>query len=85
MTAPLRSSEPLMVNVPLGERAYDIVIGRGVLASLGQRLAALRPQVRAAIVTAITGLPRWVGALRRRIRGRRGRREDLGFCPQSPS
>jgi 3-dehydroquinate synthase len=37
--------------VPLGERAYDIVIGRGLLASLGKRLAALRPNVRAAIVT----------------------------------
>ena len=51
MTAPLRSGEPVTVNVPLGERAYDIVIGRGLLSSLGQRLAALRPNVRAAIVT----------------------------------
>jgi 3-dehydroquinate synthase len=51
MTAPLRSGEPVRVNVPLGERAYDIVIGRGLLASLGKRLAALRPKVRAAIVT----------------------------------
>ena len=39
------------MNVPLGERAYDIVIGRGLLSSLGKRLAALRPNVRAAIVT----------------------------------
>src|SRR5690349_4251013 len=51
MTAPLRSGEPVTVNVPLGERAYDIVIGRGLLASLGKRLAALRPNVRVAIVT----------------------------------
>jgi 3-dehydroquinate synthase len=51
MTAPLRSGEPVTVNVPLGERAYDIVIGRGLLASLGKRLAGLRPKVRAAIVT----------------------------------
>jgi 3-dehydroquinate synthase len=51
MTAPLRSAEPVTVNVPLGERAYDIVIGRGLLASFGKRLAALRPNVRAAIVT----------------------------------
>jgi len=51
MTAPLRSGDPVTVNVPLGERAYDIVIGRGLLSSLGKRLAALRPNVRAAIVT----------------------------------
>ena len=51
MTAPLRSAEPVTVNVPLGERAYDIVIGRGVLPSLGKKLAAMRPNVRAAIVT----------------------------------
>ncbi len=41
----------MTVNVPLGERAYDIVIGRGLLSSLGKRLAAIRPNVRAAIVT----------------------------------
>ena len=32
MTAPLRSSEPIAVPVALGARAYDIVIGRGLLA-----------------------------------------------------
>ena len=51
MTSPHPAGEPVTVNVPLGERAYDIVIGRGVLGSLGKRLAALRPKVRAAIVT----------------------------------
>jgi 3-dehydroquinate synthase len=51
MTAPLRPGEPVTVNVPLGARAYDIIIGRGLLSSLGKRLAALRPNVRAAIVT----------------------------------
>jgi 3-dehydroquinate synthase len=51
MTAPLRAGEPVTVNVPLGARAYDIVIGRGLLSSFGKRLAALRPNVRAAIVT----------------------------------
>jgi 3-dehydroquinate synthase len=54
MTAPLRPGESVTVNVPLGERAYDIVIGRGLLSSLGKRLAALRPKVRAAIVTDAT-------------------------------
>jgi 3-dehydroquinate synthase len=51
MTAPLKNSDPVVVDVALGERAYDIVIGRGVLASLGARVAALRPGARAAIVT----------------------------------
>ncbi|MGH6769388.1 MAG: 3-dehydroquinate synthase [Xanthobacteraceae bacterium] len=51
MTAPLRTGEPLVVKVVLDERGYDIAIGRGQLASLGARIAALRPGARAAIVT----------------------------------
>jgi 3-dehydroquinate synthase len=51
MTAPLKNSEPILVDVALGDRAYDIVIGRGVLTSLGSRVAKLRPGARAAIVT----------------------------------
>jgi 3-dehydroquinate synthase len=51
MTAPLKNSDPITVDVALGDRAYDIVIGRGVLQSLGSRVAKLRPGARAAIVT----------------------------------
>src|SRR5258707_14979393 len=51
MTAPLKHSEPITVGVALGERAYDIVIGRDVLQSLGARVAALRPGSRVDIVT----------------------------------
>ncbi len=51
MTAPIRAGEPTVVNVGLGERAYDIVIGRDLLASLGPRIAALRPGAAALIVT----------------------------------
>jgi 3-dehydroquinate synthase len=51
MTAPLRPREPAAVKVGLGDRSYDIVIGRGVLASLGARIKALRPGARAAVVT----------------------------------
>jgi 3-dehydroquinate synthase len=51
MTAPLKHSDTVTVEVALGERAYDIVIGRDVLQSLGGRIAALRPGVRTAIVT----------------------------------
>jgi 3-dehydroquinate synthase len=51
MTAPLKRSDAVTVDVALGTRAYDIVIGRDVLASLGARIADLRPGARAAIVT----------------------------------
>src|SRR3978361_1844237 len=51
MTAPLKHSDFVTVDVALGERAYDIVIGRDVLPSLGARIAALRPGARTAIVT----------------------------------
>jgi len=54
MTAPLRQGElgePAVVQVALAERAYDIVIGRGLLASLGARLKALRSGARVALVT----------------------------------
>jgi 3-dehydroquinate synthase len=50
MTAPVRN-DPTIVNVALGARSYDIVIGRGLLASLGARVAALRPGAKAVIVT----------------------------------
>ncbi len=50
MTAPLRA-DPTIVKVALGARSYDIVIGRDLIASLGARVAALRPGAKAAIVT----------------------------------
>ena len=37
MTAPLRSGEPITVGVALGDRSYEIVIGRGLIASLGRK------------------------------------------------
>jgi 3-dehydroquinate synthase len=51
MTIPLRSGDPTIVNVALGARSYDIVIGRGLLASLGARVKALRPGAKTIIVT----------------------------------
>jgi 3-dehydroquinate synthase len=51
MTVPLRTGEPTLVNVGLGDRSYDIVIGRNLLASLGARIAALRPGAKTAIVS----------------------------------
>src|SRR5579863_6115220 len=60
MTVPLKHSEPVTVDVALGDRAYDIVIGRDVLASLGRRISALRPGVRTAIVTDRTVAGHWL-------------------------
>src|SRR5882757_2051436 len=60
MTAPLKHSDPVTVDVALGDRAYDIIIGRDVLQSLGSRVAALRPGVRAAIVTDRTVAQHWL-------------------------
>ncbi|MBR0894487.1 3-dehydroquinate synthase [Bradyrhizobium tropiciagri] len=60
MTAPLKHSASVTVDVALGDRAYDIVIGRDVLASLGERIAALRPGVRTAIVTDRTVAKHWL-------------------------
>jgi 3-dehydroquinate synthase len=58
MTAPVRSearngsaTESTTVAVALGARSYDIVIGRGVVASLGARVAVLRPGAKTFIVT----------------------------------
>jgi 3-dehydroquinate synthase len=51
MTVALKHSDSITVDVALGERAYDIVIGRDLLGSLGARIAALRPDARTAIVT----------------------------------
>ena len=60
MTAPLKHSASITVDVALGDRAYDIVIGRDVLPSLGARIAALRPGVRTAIVTDRTVAKHWL-------------------------
>jgi len=57
MIAPLRQgelAEPIVVKVALGARAYDIVIGRGLIARLGERIAALRPGAKCAILTDAT-------------------------------
>jgi 3-dehydroquinate synthase len=44
-------AKPLVVDVALGHRSYDIVIGRRLMGTLGGRIAALRPGAKAVIVT----------------------------------
>jgi 3-dehydroquinate synthase len=60
MTAPVRSGDPIIVNVPLGERGYDIAIGRGLLSDLGRRIAALRPGAAVAVVSDETVAARYL-------------------------
>jgi 3-dehydroquinate synthase len=64
MNAPSRQPQPAggdtTVKVALAERAYDIVIGHGVLTSIGERIAALRPGARTAIVTDRTVASHWL-------------------------
>jgi 3-dehydroquinate synthase len=50
MTAPVRN-KPAIVEVTLGARSYGILIGRGLIASLGAHIAALRPGAQTFIVT----------------------------------
>jgi 3-dehydroquinate synthase len=50
MTAPVRDTSAV-VPVSLGARSYDIVIGRGVLGSLGTSIAALRPGAKTFVIT----------------------------------
>lgn len=46
----MTSAAPLVVPVGLGDRAYDILIGPGLIDQAGERIARLMPGVRAAIV-----------------------------------
>src|SRR5262249_8818066 len=50
MTARVRDTSAV-VPVSLGARSYDIVIGRGVLGSLGTSVAALRPGAKPFVIT----------------------------------
>lgn len=63
MTMPANQREPSVVRVGLDERAYDIVIGRGVIEQLGARIAALRPGARTAIITDINVARYWLEAV----------------------
>jgi len=60
MTVPLTNTGPTVVEVALGDRAYDIAIGRDQLGTLGTRIAALRPGARTAIVTDRTVAKHWL-------------------------
>src|SRR6201985_1226712 len=60
MTAPLKHSASITVDVALGDRAYDIIIGREVWPCVGAPVAPLRPGARTAIVTDRTVAKYWL-------------------------
>src|SRR6266446_4229854 len=70
MTAPLRSLEPGTIRVALGSRSYDIVIGRGQFATLGQRIEALRPGAKVAIISDRTVASHYLAAAQSALGGR---------------
>ncbi|EJW13453.1 3-dehydroquinate synthase [Rhodovulum sp. PH10] len=61
------AAPPQVVEVGLGDRAYDIVIGRGVLTALGERLAALKPGAKAALVSDVTVAALHLGAVEKAL------------------
>jgi 3-dehydroquinate synthase len=63
MTVPVRT-DPTTVRVALDARSYDIVIGRGLLASLGARIAALRPGAKAYVITDENVARHYIGAVK---------------------
>lgn len=64
MTAQEETAGRQTVRVGLGERAYDIVIGHGLVAEAGARIAADFPGVRVAIVTDANVAERHLDALK---------------------
>ena len=52
------------VRVDLGQRAYDIEIGEGLIENAGPRIAAMFPRARAAIVTDENVAAHWLEPLR---------------------
>jgi len=58
---------PRKVRVELAERAYDILIGEGLIAQAGPRIAALFPRARAAIVTDENVAAHWLAPLQQSL------------------
>jgi len=53
--AALEGASPITVPVPLGDRAYDILVGRGLLRDAGPRIAALGGRAAAIVTDAHVG------------------------------
>ncbi|MBB3658914.1 3-dehydroquinate synthase [Rhizobium sp. BK650] len=64
MNAMTPASTARKVHVPLGERAYDILIGPGLIASAGGEIASRLKGRKAAIITDENVAPRYLDALK---------------------
>jgi shikimate kinase/3-dehydroquinate synthase len=60
-------SGPRKVRVDLDDRAYDILIGEGLIAEAGRSIAALFPKARAAIVTDENVAAHWLAPLQQSL------------------
>ena len=78
MTTIAEPQEAQIVRVGLAERAYDIVIGHGLIAEAGQRIAAAFPGTRVAIVTDKNVAEKHLAALEASL-GVHGRLDFLGL------
>ena len=58
---------PQRVDVDLGSRSYEILIGEGLMETAGARIAALFPKARAAIVTDSNVAAHWLEPLQRSL------------------
>ena len=57
---------PITVPVPLGDRAYDILVGRGLIETAGSRIAALGARAAAVVTDEHVG-PLYADALARSL------------------
>ena len=62
-------TDPVRVHVPLGDRAYDVVIGQGLLAQAGALVAPLAGRRRVAILTDARVAPLHLDALQAGLAG----------------
>lgn len=69
------------VHVPLGDRAYDVLIGPGLLAEAGALILPLLPRPRVAIVTETRVAALHLDGLRARFGTMRASRRSCLNCP----
>ncbi len=79
LAARMESPSFITVPVPLGDRAYDILVGRGLIETAGARIAALGARA-AAIVTDEHVGPLYADALARSLEAQ-GLRTSVVILP----
>lgn len=67
MTNEAPHKNPKVLNLDLGERSYDIIVGSNLLDNAGQTIAPLLKQQRVAIVTDSNVAPLWLDKLTRSL------------------